>query len=95
MDKAKRRTLKVGEDHVILEEARQRFADPEHVERYHHRGEAVETVFAFLRGALGYTRWTLRGDERVSCESRLFKLAYQVRKVHIAFRKQSLQTAST
>jgi hypothetical protein len=79
---AKRRTLKVGRDHEVLEAARQRFADSEHVERYHHRGEAVETVFAFIRSALGFHRWSLRGSDRVNCEARLFKLAYQMRKVY-------------
>ena len=29
---------------ALLEEARQRFNEAEQVERYHHRGEAVETV---------------------------------------------------
>jgi transposase len=76
------RTLKVGEYQAALEEARQRFAEPEHQERYRHRGEVVETVFGFVRGTLGYTRWRLRGSERVACEGRLIKMAYQLRKVH-------------
>jgi transposase len=79
---AKRRTLNVGRDHAVLEAARQRFADAEHVQRYHHRAEAVETVFGFLRSVLGFHRWSLRGSDRVACEARLFKLAYQMRKVH-------------
>jgi hypothetical protein len=85
-DQAKRRTLNVGRDHEVLEAARQRFSDPEPVERYHHRAEAVETVFAFLRSALGFHRWFLRGSERVACEARLFKMAYQMRKVHAGFK---------
>ena len=80
--KAKHRTLAVSEHHEILQSARQRFADPEHVQRYHRRADAVETVFGFLRSVLGYTRWMLRGDDRVACEGRLFKVAYQMRKVH-------------
>jgi transposase len=79
--KAKRRTLKVSTHHPLLEAARQRFSDPEQVERYHHRAEKVEGVFGFLRATLGYGRWMLRGDERVAAEARLLKLAYQVRKV--------------
>lgn len=79
---ARYRTIEVCEHHEILEEARQRFAEPEHAARYSHRGEAVETVFAVLRSTLGYTRWLLRGDEKVECEGRLFKVAYQLRKVH-------------
>jgi transposase len=82
---AKRRTLKVGKDHQVLEAARQQFSEPGQVERYRHRAEAVETIFGFLRSALGFHRWSLRGNERVACEARLFKLAYQFRKVCIAY----------
>jgi hypothetical protein len=81
--RAKHRTVLVGEYSAALEAARQRFNDPAHRERYRHRGEVVETVFGFLRGVLGYTRWQLRGAGRVACEGRLFTLAYQVRKVHV------------
>jgi hypothetical protein len=79
---AQYRTRKVGQYHALLEAARQRFNEAEHQERYRHRGEAVETVFGFVRGVLGYTRWLLRGVERVACEERLVRLAYQLRKVH-------------
>jgi hypothetical protein len=82
---AKRRTVKVGRYDAILEASRQRFNEPEQRERYRHRGEAVETVFGFLRGVLAYTRWRLRGSERVACEGRLMKTAYQMRKVHGAW----------
>jgi len=80
--KAQHRTLKVGEHAELLAGVRQRFADPAHQERYRHRAEVVETVFGFLRGTLGYHRWLLRGAAGVEAEGRLFKLAYQVRKVH-------------
>jgi transposase len=80
-----RRTLSVGAHQQILEQHLKRFDQPEHVERYRHRAEAVETVFGFIRGALGYNRWLLRGAERVQAEARLFKVAYQVRKVHKAW----------
>jgi hypothetical protein len=79
---ARYRTLKVAQYAGPLEAARERFNEPAHQERYRHRGDVVETVFGFLRSTLGYTRWLLRGKERVACEERLFRLAYQVRKVH-------------
>jgi transposase len=85
---AKRRTLKIGAYHDTLEAARQRFDAPEQRERYRHRGEAVETVFGFVRGVLGYTRWVLRGAAKVACEGRLIKTAYQLRKVHGAWASQ-------
>jgi hypothetical protein len=82
---AQRRTVKRGAYHDVLEGDRQRFNDPAHRERYRHRGEGVETVFGFVRGVLGYTRWVLRGAERVACEGKLIKTAYQLRKVHGAW----------
>ncbi len=82
---AKHRTVKVGAYHAELRQAQERFAAPEHQERYRHRGEAVETVFGFVRGTLGYDRWWLRGSERVACEGRLLKVAYQIRKVQVAW----------
>ena len=88
--KAKRRTIKRGDHADILEEARQRFSQEGHQDRYHHRGEVVETVFGFIRGTLGYVRWMLRGKERVASEARLFKTAYQLRKVHIRWAQQAM-----
>ncbi len=83
--KARHRTVKRGEYHAVLEAARQRFNEPQHQERYRHRGEVVETVFGFIRGTLGYLRWQLRGKEKVAKEGRLLALAYQFRKVHGAW----------
>jgi transposase len=80
---AQHRMLKVSEYEQELTAARERFNEPEHRERYRHRGEVVETVFGFVRGTLGYVRWLLRGAERVECEARLIKLAYQLRKVQL------------
>jgi transposase len=84
-ENARHRTLKVADDHELLEAARQRFGEAERQDRYHHRGEKVETVFGFLRGTLGYTRWVLRGAEKVASEAKLFKNAYQFRKVYRAW----------
>jgi len=82
---AQHRTLKVGVDHELLEAARQRFAEPAHQDRYHHRGERVETVFGVLRATLGFNRWWLRGKDKVAAEAKLFKTAYQFRKIHKAW----------
>lgn len=85
---AKYRTVKRGDHADTLEAARQRFSEAEHQDRYHHRGEVVETIFGFIRGTLGYVRWMLRGKERVACEGKLFKTAYQLRKVHLRWAQQ-------
>ncbi len=81
------RTLSVGVHHEILHKNQQRFAEPEHVERYRKRAHAIETVFGFLRSALGYTRWMLRGAKRVAAEAQLFTTAVQIRKIHSALSK--------
>jgi hypothetical protein len=80
-----RRQLRIADDYELLQAARQRFAEPEHRDRYRHRAEQVETVFGFLRGTMGFTRWWLRGAEKVDAEAKLFTAAYQLRKVHKAW----------
>ena len=70
-----------------VDTALSRFHEPQHQQRYHNRGKEVETVFAFLRHILHYTRWMLRGKDRVSAEGILFTSAYQFRKVHCALRQ--------
>ena len=45
----------------------------------------VQDRLRALRGTLGYRRWLLRGRAGVEAEGRLFKLGYQIRKVHTAW----------
>jgi hypothetical protein len=87
-ERARRRSLHIGVEDALLQAVRRRFDDPAHRDRYHHRGERVETVFGFLRATLGYVRWMLRGAGKVACEASLFTVAYQIRKV------QAVRTAS-
>jgi hypothetical protein len=79
---AKRRWLKVGVQKDKIRQILDRFRQPEHRERYNKRGPRVETVFGFLKAVLGYRSWSVRGSANVSCEASLFKLAYQLRKLH-------------
>ena len=76
------RTLHVLKNKAVIAEHLARFSEEEHRERYRRRAPAVETVFGFMRSVLGYVRWQLRGAERVGYEARLFKAAYQIRKIH-------------
>jgi transposase len=80
--KTKYKSITVRDECEELAVARDRFNDLEHRQRYQYRGSDVETVFGFIRGALGYARWLLRGSERVKSEGSLMRLGYQVRKVH-------------
>lgn len=76
------RTLRIAANRAVIAAHLARFREEEHRERYRRRAPAIETVFGFMRGVLGFVRWQLRGSERVGCEARLFKTAYQIRKVH-------------
>jgi len=80
--KTKYKSITIRDECEELAAARDRFNDPEHRQRYQDRGSEVETVFGFVRGALGYARWLLRGSKRVKCEGSLMRLGYQIRKVH-------------
>jgi transposase len=82
-ERGKHRTLHVLVNKAIIEAHLARFREEAHKQRYRKRGPAVETVFGFMRSALGYLRWQLRGSERIRCEANLFKAAYQIRKVHL------------
>ena len=84
------RTISIGINHEILQAIQDRFNDPEHVERYNQRGNAVETVFGFLRSVLGFNRWSVRGKKRVAAEAELFNAALQFRKVHTHLMKVRL-----
>ena len=77
------RTLHVLNNKALIGQHLARFSEKEHRERYRRRAPAVETVFGFMRSVLGYVRWHLRGSERVGHEARLFKAAYQIRKIHM------------
>lgn len=83
---AKRRTLKVAVEDVLLKRQQKQFNEKDHVDRYHRRADAVETVFGFARRVLGFNQWTLRGD-RIGAEGSLLSAAYQFRKVHLALTK--------
>jgi hypothetical protein len=80
--KAKYKQIIVRDHGEDLAAARDKFNDSEHRKRYLDRGSEVETVFGFVRGTLGFDRWLLRSAERVKCEGKLMRLAYQLRKVH-------------
>lgn len=79
--KAKRRTLMVAVRRDDIQAILARFKDPDHQQRYHRRGDAVETVFGFIRSVLGINRWQLRGAQNVAAEAKLIACAYQVRKI--------------
>jgi len=81
-DRGTYRTLHVLANKDIMDAHLARFSEEAHLQRYRRRAPAIETVFGFVRGVLGFVRWQLRGSERVAAEASLFKTAYQIRKVH-------------
>ena len=75
--------MSVAHNKLLLDSLRQRFCEQGHRERYHQRAAAIETVFAYLKRTLGFTGWLLRGTNAVAAEASLFKIAYQLKKVHV------------
>jgi transposase len=81
-ERGEHRTLHVLTNKAVIDAHLARFSEAEHLERYRRRAPAIETVFGFMRGVLGYVRWQLRGRQRVASEASLFNAAYQLRKIH-------------
>jgi hypothetical protein len=50
--------------------------------RYKKRKETVEPVFGIIKSAMGFTRFHLRGLEKVTAEWVLVTLAYNCRRLH-------------
>src|SRR3954452_5255710 len=50
--------------------------------RYKKRKQTVEPVFGIIKSAIGFTRFRLRGRQKVALEWRLVALAYNCRRLH-------------
>jgi hypothetical protein len=50
--------------------------------RYKKRKQTVEPVFGIIKSAMGFTRFHLRGLEKVASEWLLVALAYNCRRLH-------------
>ena len=63
---------------------------------YKQRQQTIEPVFAILKEAMGFRRFSLRGQIKASLEWTLVCLAYNLRRLHrvIATRQTALQPAS-
>jgi transposase len=85
---AKRKARKLLQrriDPTALEAHRERFREPAMQLRYRQRGGWIEGVFGYVRGALGFERWLLRGEKKVAQEGRPMTLSYQFKKLHRAW----------
>jgi transposase len=83
--KASHKRLKISHCPEEVLEAMERFNDPDHRKRYHMRGSFIESVNGFVRGALDFDRWLLRGRDKVRAEGKLITTAYQLRTLHKAW----------
>ena len=50
--------------------------------RYRKRKQTVEPVFGIIKSAMGFTRFHLRGRQKVAIEWLLIALAYNCRRLH-------------
>lgn len=78
----KHRTISVRPQEARMKPYMASFDEPEMRAKYYARGPAIETVFAFIRTVLGFSRWSLRGSAKISAEATLLSCAYQLRKSH-------------
>jgi transposase len=74
------RTMYVNPNAERLAAYLQSFSTREVQSKYYARGPGVETVFAFIRAVLGFSRWSVRGSSKVAAEGALLTCAYQIRK---------------
>jgi transposase len=81
---AKRRRIQIGEFDHILKPHLAKFASADVRTAYYARGPAIETTFAFMRVAMNFQRWSLRGLKKIQKEASILCLAFQLRKLHTA-----------
>lgn len=63
------------------------FSIPECQSVYQRRKIDVETTFGFLKGSLGFTRWHVRGKEKVSQETGIALMACNLHKLSLNAQK--------
>ncbi len=85
--KAARRTILREVRQALRDEMKQRLNSEQGKEIYLRRLHPIEAIFGHLKYNLGYTRFLLRGLEKVKAEFTLMCLAYNLRKLarHVHF----------
>ena len=83
--KAEYKWIQVRQRSPEIRSMMERFNEPEYRQRYNERGGFVEGVHGFVRSALGFDRWLLRGKDKVQSEGKLITTAYQFRKLHLCW----------
>ena len=81
--KAARRTILREVRQGLRDEMKQRLNSDEGKKMYIRRLHPIEAIFGHLKHNLGYTRFLLRGLEKVKAEFTLMCLAYNLRKLAI------------
>lgn len=81
-----------GEDASFSEKMAHRVATKEGRARYKQRQQTIEPVFGIIKEAIGFRRFSLRGQRKVALEWTLVCVAYNLRRLH---RLVSIKTQNT
>jgi len=71
-----------GEDASFSEKMAHRVATKEGRARYKQRQQTIEPVFGIIKEAIGFRRFSLRGQGKVALEWTLVCVAYNLRRLH-------------
>lgn len=84
-----------GDEASFSEKMAHRVATKEGRARYKQRQQTIEPVFGIIKEAIGFRRFSLRGQAKVALEWTLVCLSYNLRRIHrlLAIEKQNLTPA--
>jgi transposase len=78
----KGRTVQIHPNHDTLVRQREKQRDEKMREALKRRGAIVEPVFGWVKIAMGFTRWTFRGLEKVQTQWSVLCTAMNLRRLH-------------
>ncbi len=78
-----RQARKINPEHLATQAMKKRLASKRGTAWYKRRKAIVEPVFGWVKEALGFRRFSLRGLEKVSAEWNLVCTAVNLRRIHV------------
>lgn len=76
------RRIEIGPQHAAVERQQTKRADPAQQALLRRRKVIIEPVFAMIKQAMGFRRWTVRGLENVRTQWALLCTAYNLKKIY-------------
>lgn len=78
------RVIEISPHHIAVERNRQKLREPSSREALRKRGATVERIFAEIKEALGFRRWTVTGKQKVQGQWALICTAMNLRRLIFA-----------